>query len=1119
MSAPDSFTVSLADEAPAAADVILPREGMVLDHYRLKRRLGAGGMGEVYLAQDLELGRVAALKLVRPGRLSAAERERLLHEARLTARLSHPHIVAVYEVNASGPLPFIALEYLEGETLGQRLQGHRPPVAQALRMGHAIASALAHAHAHAVLHRDLKPSNVMIPLDGRLRVVDFGLAVEAAGAPVVAPRAGTWQFMAPEQRRGEPLTPAVDIYAFGELLLHLGCQNVPAEPAARISAIRATFPTNAARLLERCFAPEPGVRPTAEELVDALDPTRRAQRTRADENPYPGLLPFDAMSVDYFFGRDEEIDALVEAVRHTPWLSLVGASGVGKSSLARAGVLPRLVREGGWRALIIRPGRDPLAALARAVLSDAGGGDVVTRDVDAIVQSFRTQPERAGVTLQERARSAGERWILLVDQLEELVTHDVPLADRRAFFAILRGASRDVDDPFRVIATVRDDFVGRLPELAGVRIVAPLSIAARQVAVARPPELCGHTFDDPTLPMQMVRDAGEERGALPLLQFACAQLWQQRDLTRRTLTRDAYVAMGGVAGALARHADRVIHELGPAQRATARTLILRLVGPEGTRVERTHAELVDGLGPQADAVAHALVAQRLLMSSVTDGDTPRYEVVHEALILRWEQLVRWREEARAELRLARDVDEAARLWARRGRSSKETWSDGAIRDVRRGLASHEQLLPPLARQFLEAGETREREARVRRRRLTTAGVVALVVITVSAVGAALDFRRREHEAQRQAEELRVAAGDVGRFSLEVPVFDWEPATFRTSTVAPAELPALQIDLRALPLGRSEYDPALPRREVFRVRGRTADDAAWVFDVEATGGPAALIVHGRARTGEWCAPSILRIRALPGFAERGAQRRVRVAVPSCQATRADAVEIAAGEFVYQGPGDPPALDVRGVLPEQYLYLPRYWIDRTEVPNALFRWFSSAAALTGYPPPEYPDQGFMAIASRHDFPVVAIDAHTGEAFCRFMGKRLPTSQEWEKAARGGVTLDARGRINWEPARLYPWGAGGLGGRVNMFGTEDGWDVAAPVGSYSEGASPYGVLDLLGNVEEWTATPTRDVPNGALRVTRGGHWDDQLSAGHLSNILEVDRNPRFFNYALGVRCVADE
>ena len=202
------------------------------------RLLGRGGMGEVYLARDTKLGRKVALKVVRSESLGTPRtRQRFLHEARMTARFNHPHIVTIHAVGEFDGRPYVALEYLEGQTLRDRMAERRLSLQEALRIGLAIADALVEAHRNNVLHRDLKPANVIIAHDGRVRVLDFGLARvvtpdpdgDEEAPPSVAGGAaftseeggGTPYYMAPEQWRCETSSAATDVWALGVILFEL----------------------------------------------------------------------------------------------------------------------------------------------------------------------------------------------------------------------------------------------------------------------------------------------------------------------------------------------------------------------------------------------------------------------------------------------------------------------------------------------------------------------------------------------------------------------------------------------------------------------------------------------------------------------------------------------------------------------------------------------------------------------------------------------------------------------------------------------------------------------------------------------------------------------------------
>ena len=151
--------------------------GQTISHYRVIQKLGAGGMGEVYLAEDQQLNRKVAIKFL-PAEVASDERarQRLLREARTAATLDHPNICAIYEVGQEGDHSFIVLQYIEGETLASRLKRHLPDLREALTIAAQVADALNEAHARGIIHRDIKPENIMLTTRNQVKVLDFGLA-------------------------------------------------------------------------------------------------------------------------------------------------------------------------------------------------------------------------------------------------------------------------------------------------------------------------------------------------------------------------------------------------------------------------------------------------------------------------------------------------------------------------------------------------------------------------------------------------------------------------------------------------------------------------------------------------------------------------------------------------------------------------------------------------------------------------------------------------------------------------------------------------------------------------------------------------------------------------------
>ena len=200
--------------------------GMRLGHFRIERLLGAGGMGEVYLATDLALDRPVAVKVLPAGVASGTARDRMTREARAQARINHANVGHIYFIGEEDGRLYFAMEYVAGKTLAERLEAGPLPVQEALAVIRSAALGLREAQRSGFMHRDVKPSNLMVDGNGMLKVLDFGLAAatpeRASDGPVAQTTlAGTPLYMAPEQARGEPIDLRADIYALGATLYHL----------------------------------------------------------------------------------------------------------------------------------------------------------------------------------------------------------------------------------------------------------------------------------------------------------------------------------------------------------------------------------------------------------------------------------------------------------------------------------------------------------------------------------------------------------------------------------------------------------------------------------------------------------------------------------------------------------------------------------------------------------------------------------------------------------------------------------------------------------------------------------------------------------------------------------
>lgn len=1114
--------------------------GERVDGFEVKRLLGQGGMGCVYLARDVRLGRLVALKLILPSRITPARTQRFLEEARITARFSHPHIVIVHALGQVRGQPYIALEYLDGSNLRSRLDAGRPSVVQACRWGLAIGRALTAAHAHGVLHCDLKPDNVVLPSDGRLRVVDFGLAQALDPGGGASRLGGTPKYMAPEQWAGGRLTPATDVWALGLMLAEMLAGRHPLDGQATDPEDVPTLlgdlsrvdlgacPEPVAHLVRRCLSVDPAGRPHLEEVEATLaGPVEHtAPSSRVNDCPFPGLLPYDAQHSTVFFGRDGEVDAFIERMRTETVLPVVGPSGAGKSSFVRAGVVPRLQEEGAWALLVMRPGVRPLRTLAARIVALESGRsrDSVVDDapdpVDALEARLRAKPGSLAVELERVARVCRSRVLVFVDQAEEACTQADP-ATRDAFLTALCQGADDPESPVRVIFTARDDFLGKLAAtpamqsaLSRVTVLRRLDEAALREIVERPLAQTHHAWDDPTVVDDMVRELLDEPAGLPLLQFACRSLWDQRDKGRRLLLRARYDAMGGLGGALAQHADGVLDAMTEQERNASRSLLLRLSTPQGTRRVVSRADALRDLGDAGEVAAERLLAARLLVGRRAGGEAA-LEVAHEALLRAWPRVLRWVEESREERVLLDELGQAAALWTARGGRDDQAFTGEALSDTQRRLARLAVAVPPEVQLFLAAGARADQRARRKRRLLLGSTLVALTTIAIVSTIVAAAFAERERQALEQSRAIALATGDVGVFDLELLPFDWDPEALRSVPVPPEELPALSVAF-FLPDDADLTLPGSPLPDATITRERIPGPG-WRERVEARSGTVWVRVDGRGRTGEVCDPSWIRIQALPGYADRADPQSMPLRVPSCAASRAGTLPVPGGPFIHEGPGDPPIVNLENADTETTLDLPPFRLDATEVTNAQLAIYLEMAPLTAARRPVLPDsEPTLRAALDPDRPATQLDAYDAEALCRFLGKRLPTSEEWAKALRGGLTLP--GGANPQPRRPTPWGTLDPTGHANLAGDSDGFAGLAPVGALPSGHGPYGHVDLAGNASEWTSTPYGSGDRHSMRVVRGASWyDDPAWEGYVE-AFENRRSPRHFAFDVGVRCAMD-
>ena len=757
-----------------------------LGPYEVLSPLGAGGMGEVYRARDPRLGREVAVKVIRDGGEASPERRRRFEdEARAVATLSHPNVLTVHDVGVHEGQPYLVLELLEGETLRSSLRRTTLTPRRALEVAIDVGRGLEAAHARGLVHRDLKPENVFLQGNGAAKILDFGLArltggdagpVAGATATPTVPGAivGTVGYMSPEQVRGLAADARSDIFALGAVLYEMlaGRRAFSGRtPADTLAAVIASDPPPLAsgsgplppgieRVVRRCLAKEPEERfHSAHDLALALESllerTGLAAFPDPDRGPYPGLASFQEQDASRFFGREKEAEALWEKLECRTLLAVIGPSGAGKTSFVRAGVAAS--RPPRWGVVVTTPGIAPLVMLGQVLAPE------VASDGEALRQLVRFDDPEVAYGVLLRWRAAHERTLLVVDQFEELFTLNPPPVQER--FAALLGRLAG-EAGVHVLLSMRDDFLmrcegheGLLSVFSELTPLGPLVGTALRRSLEEPAKAEGYRFEDGLLD-EMTGAVEGERGALPLLAFAVSRLWEKRDRERRLLTHQAHAEIGGVSGALARHAEATLDRIGRERQGVVREILRNLVTSQGTRAVVDRDELLSVFPDPAAAaqVLDQLVAARLLTSfdagpSPSSAGVRRVEIVHESLLRSWLRLVRWQAQD-AEGALLRDqLRQAAHLWSEKGRPEDLLWAGASYLEYRAWRERYAGGLSAVEEDFARAMTAL---AGRRRRRRRAAAVAALVLATGAALVTSALWRRSETARAKAETEARRA---------------------------------------------------------------------------------------------------------------------------------------------------------------------------------------------------------------------------------------------------------------------------------------------------------------------------------------------------------------------------
>lgn len=892
--------------------------------------------------------------------------------------------------------------------------------------------------------------------------------------------------------------------------------------------------------------------------------------------PYIGLDSFTEENKHLFYGRDQVIRELMDQVLVSRLVTAVGPSGSGKSSVVLAGLLPRL-QEGGlsdsenWHYYpTIVPGAAPLTQLAKLLEpAEADTAEWVMDNFDA----FLNDSERLTKLVQAQISGPG---VITIDQFEETFTLCHDDQERDAFIDNLLSLINSREARHVVILTMRVDYESYLNKVPmfkslyeqGLVRVTAMNASELHESIEQPAQAIGLKFEDGLIEA-LVREIVGEPAALPLLQFALLQLWDDRE--RNRITWDAYRRLGGVLKALATTADSLFNNLLTEEQATAKRILLRLVRP-GTGVEFTRRRSTRRALHQSgeandriDRVLQKLVDARLLRQ--TDGPTPendQFEVAHEALVRNWPRLVEWLEDERVVLRHRLRFTAQAEEWDTRSRDA------GALL---RGKQLQEALLfeelNPLEHEYVEASKAAERQAEEEKEAQQKKALAQAQQLA--------EEQRQRAEAEAQAARrarnfnyallvilLLVIGGAVSLFYLQ-DVQQEREAVAQEATRASVEARETAVSVAQLAItstsnaleaatvqAMATSDNALATSEVAANQTTVAERAQLDSQEEATAQAAtsqAQLVTVAAQATQIAqevlnnTPEANQPTATPDPAQLAVAAQLNAYIR--EQDNMPVFFITGGTFQM---GDANAPDDADNGPVHQVTVANFYLDQYEVSVQQFADFlnrqgGNQDACNGV------DCAVTLVATTFTnllnnlgvfearpgtgrFPATWITWDGAVAYCESVDARLPTEAEWEYAARG---VDGRS---------YPWGnATPVVNDTAVFGytslqSSTFSRAFVRVDGLPNGASPFGIFGMAGGVAEWVedwydpdfysqSLPVigyNDEPSD-WKVLRGGSWVD--TAADISTTTRLALSPTNNNlnnlenshWGAGFRCARDE
>ncbi len=521
--------------------------------------------------------------------------------------------------------------------------------------------------------------------------------------------------------------------------------------------------------------------------------TRNTDQLPEPDNPYKGLRAFQAADAPDYFGREKLTQKVLSRLQQSDefqrFLALVGPSGSGKSSLAKAGVIPALWRgdipsSNHWYIVEMLPGAHPLDELEVALLQVVVDNNINLRE--QLERDNRGLVRVANLILPDEDSDL----LLVIDQFEEVFTLLKDDAERRHLLNLIHTAVTDARSRVRVLVTLRADYYDRplhypnFGELMRNRVetVLPLSAEELERAIRSPATRAGVIFEE-GLVTRIVSDVHYEPGALPLLQYALTELFEHRD--GRQLTLEAYASIGGTGGALAKRADEIYLETDDNTQDAIRQMFLRLVtlgeGAEDTRRRVHRVELLD-ITSQPDVMEEIIdtYAESRLLSLDHDlaSRQPTVEVAHEAILREWERLREWLNESRDDIRQERMVAQAAKSWQEHGRDKSYLLTGTRLEQASAWGEQTQLALTPLETTFIESSKQeatmlahtetvrakREQAQEQRSRTLLRAIVAVFALATVFSGGFGI-FAINSANAEAEARQDALTQASVGLAAL------------------------------------------------------------------------------------------------------------------------------------------------------------------------------------------------------------------------------------------------------------------------------------------------------------------------------------------------------------------